>query len=100
MLRAVAKRISLAALRTARGGVAEQRGSWWPGNDQQGSHVGNDIGQAHRAVEQLRMDRMKESKAATDLLQFCTEQAKSDAFFMGIPAATNPFKEKKPFAIL
>lgn len=40
------------------------------------------------------------SKAATDLLQFCTEQAKSDPFLVGIPAATNPFKEKKPCAIL
>ena len=40
------------------------------------------------------------SKAATDLLQFCTEQAKSAPFLVGIPAATNPFKEKKPCAIL
>lgn len=92
---------------------------------------GCDIGQARRAVEQLRMeagiDRIKVrprpgghvwargrrdshgladwaglqvSKAATDLLQFCTEQAKSDPFLVGIPAATNPFKEKKPCAIL
>ncbi|XP_035888336.1 putative guanine nucleotide-binding protein G(I)/G(S)/G(O) subunit gamma-14 isoform X1 [Phyllostomus discolor] len=93
--------------------------------------VGSDIGQARRAVEQLRMeagiDRMKVrlgadghiwgrgqgtgqgladwaglqvSKAASDLLQFCLEQAKSDPFLVGIPAATNPFKEKKPCAIL
>ncbi|XP_040096804.1 putative guanine nucleotide-binding protein G(I)/G(S)/G(O) subunit gamma-14 [Oryx dammah] len=85
--------------------------------------IGSDIGQARRAVEQLRMeagiDRMKVrtrvrraclsranqaglqvSKAAADLLQFCTEQAKSDPFLVGIPAATNPFKEKKPCAIL
>nr|XP_027811173.1 putative guanine nucleotide-binding protein G(I)/G(S)/G(O) subunit gamma-14 [Marmota flaviventris] len=66
--------------------------------------IGSDIGQARRAVEQLRMeagiDRVKVSKAATDLLQFCTEQAKSDPFLVGIPAATNPFKEKKPCAIL
>lgn len=40
------------------------------------------------------------SKAAAELLQFCTEQAKSDPFLVGIPAATNPFKEKKPCAIL
>lgn len=39
------------------------------------------------------------SKVAADLLQFCTEQAKSDPFLVGIPAATNPFKEK-PCAIL
>ncbi|XP_053075822.1 putative guanine nucleotide-binding protein G(I)/G(S)/G(O) subunit gamma-14 isoform X1 [Acinonyx jubatus] len=66
--------------------------------------IGSDIGQARRAVEQLRVeagiDRMKVSKAAGDLLQFCTERAKSDPFLVGIPAATNPFKEKKPCAIL
>ncbi|XP_058514150.1 putative guanine nucleotide-binding protein G(I)/G(S)/G(O) subunit gamma-14 isoform X1 [Ochotona princeps] len=91
--------------------------------------IGSDIGQARRAVEQLRMeagiDRVKVrgrglgrgavqgrvsltrtdlalqvSKAATDLLQFCTDQAKSDPFLVGIPAATNPFKEKTPCAIL
>lgn len=66
--------------------------------------IGSDIGQARRAVEQLRMEaginRVKVSKAAADLLQFCTEQAKSDPFLVGIPAATNPFKEKKPCAIL
>ncbi|XP_008853715.2 putative guanine nucleotide-binding protein G(I)/G(S)/G(O) subunit gamma-14 [Nannospalax galili] len=66
--------------------------------------IGSDIGQARRTVEQLRMeagiDRVKVSKAATDLLQFCMEQAKSDPFLVGIPAATNPFKEKKPCVIL
>ncbi|XP_058146259.1 putative guanine nucleotide-binding protein G(I)/G(S)/G(O) subunit gamma-14 [Dasypus novemcinctus] len=66
--------------------------------------LGSDIGQARRAVEQLRMEvgleRVKVSKAAADLLQFCTEQAKSDPFLVGIPAATNPFREKKPCAIL
>lgn len=95
--------------------------------------TGSDIGQARRAVEQLRMEAgikrikvrvgtglgvgtavqgaggypnvadlmgLQVSKAATDLLQFCTEQAKSDPFLVGIPAATNPFKEKKPCAIL
>ncbi|KAM7141151.1 LOW QUALITY PROTEIN: putative guanine nucleotide-binding protein G(I)/G(S)/G(O) subunit gamma-14 [Molossus nigricans] len=92
--------------------------------------IGSDIGQARRAVEQLRMeagiDRMKvrpkpgghiwvrgrgtakvwltgltyRCPTAADLLQFCMEQAKSDPLLVGIPAATNPFKEKKPCAIL
>lgn len=65
--------------------------------------ISGDIGQACQAVEQLRMkvgiDRVKVSKVAANLLQFCTEQAKSDPFLVGIPAATNPFKEK-PCAIL
>uniref|UniRef100_A0A8D2E5T9 Guanine nucleotide-binding protein subunit gamma n=1 Tax=Theropithecus gelada TaxID=9565 RepID=A0A8D2E5T9_THEGE len=63
--------------------------------------ISGDTGQACQAVEQLRMkvgiDRVK---MATDLLQFCTEQAKSNPFLVGIPAAMNPFKEKKPCAIL
>uniref|UniRef100_A0A2K6H087 G protein gamma domain-containing protein n=1 Tax=Propithecus coquereli TaxID=379532 RepID=A0A2K6H087_PROCO len=62
--------------------------------------VGSDIGQARRTVEQLRMEAGIDRVKATDLLQFCTEQAKSDPFLVGIPAATNPFKEKKPCAIL
>ncbi|TEA31086.1 hypothetical protein DBR06_SOUSAS14010028 [Sousa chinensis] len=66
--------------------------------------TGSDIGQACWAVEQLQMEvginRVKVSKAAADLLQFCTEQAESDPFLVGIPAATNPFKEKKPCTIL
>ncbi|KAL4663346.1 hypothetical protein H8957_013825 [Semnopithecus entellus] len=66
--------------------------------------ISGDIGQARQAVEQFRMkvgiDRVKVSKVAADLLQFCTEQAKSDPFLVGILAATNPFKEKKPCAIL
>ncbi|XP_060002636.1 putative guanine nucleotide-binding protein G(I)/G(S)/G(O) subunit gamma-14 [Lagenorhynchus albirostris] len=66
--------------------------------------TGSDIGQARWAVEQLQMEvginRVKVSKAAADLLQFCTEQAESNPFLMGIPAATNPFKEKKPCTIL
>ncbi|XP_031803475.1 putative guanine nucleotide-binding protein G(I)/G(S)/G(O) subunit gamma-14 isoform X2 [Antechinus flavipes] len=81
---------------------------------------GSDIGQARRAVEQLRMeagiDRVQVrapdwermgwggmglvSKAAGELLQYCVEHAKSDPFLMGIPAAVNPFKEKKPCTIL
>ncbi|XP_011810117.1 PREDICTED: guanine nucleotide-binding protein G(I)/G(S)/G(O) subunit gamma-12-like [Colobus angolensis palliatus] len=62
--------------------------------------ISGDIGQAHQAVEQLRMkvgiDRVRVTKVAADLLQFCTEQAKSDPFLVGILTATNPFKEKKP----
>uniref|UniRef100_A0A2K6TZV0 G protein gamma domain-containing protein n=1 Tax=Saimiri boliviensis boliviensis TaxID=39432 RepID=A0A2K6TZV0_SAIBB len=62
--------------------------------------IGCDIGQARRAVEQLRMEADIDQVKAADLLQFCTEQAKSDPFLVGIPATTNPFKEKKPCAIL
>ncbi|PNI51237.1 GNG14 isoform 1 [Pan troglodytes] len=66
--------------------------------------INSDIEQALWAVEQLQMeagiDQVKVSKMAADLLKFCMEQAKNDPFLVGIPAATNSFKEKKPYAIL
>ncbi|EAW84298.1 G protein subunit gamma 14 [Homo sapiens] len=63
--------------------------------------INSDIGQALWAVEQLQMEAgIDQVKMAADLLKFCTEQAKNDPFLVGIPAATNSFKEKKPYAIL
>uniref|UniRef100_A0A2R8PBJ9 G protein gamma domain-containing protein n=1 Tax=Callithrix jacchus TaxID=9483 RepID=A0A2R8PBJ9_CALJA len=59
--------------------------------------ISSDTGQARRAVEQLQMEAGI-NRVAADLLQFCMEQAKSP-FLVGIPATTNPFKEK-PCAIL
>ncbi|KAL6056576.1 hypothetical protein STEG23_003703 [Scotinomys teguina] len=64
--------------------------------------IGSDIGQARRAVEQLRMEaginriKVQGSLRSVAVLH---EQAKRP-FIVGIPAATNPFKEKKPCAIL
>uniref|UniRef100_A0A8D1Y655 Guanine nucleotide-binding protein subunit gamma n=3 Tax=Sus scrofa TaxID=9823 RepID=A0A8D1Y655_PIG len=90
--------------RAAGGGLSSQESAESSAEMSGKVTTGSDIGQARRAVEQLRMeagiDRVKVSKAAADLLQFCMEQAKSDPFLVGIPAATNPFKEKKPCAIL
>ncbi|CAL8394025.1 unnamed protein product [Boreogadus saida] len=62
------------------------------------------LAQARRSVQQLRqeacMERIKVSKASSDLMHFCREQAKYDPLLNGIPASENPFKEKKPCAIL
>ncbi|KAG7258047.1 hypothetical protein CRUP_024285 [Coryphaenoides rupestris] len=60
--------------------------------------------QARRSVQQLRveasMERIKVSKASSDLMRYCREQAKYDPLLTGVPASENPFKEKKPCAIL
>ncbi|XP_013879529.1 guanine nucleotide-binding protein G(I)/G(S)/G(O) subunit gamma-12 [Austrofundulus limnaeus] len=60
--------------------------------------------QARRTVQQLRMEasieRIKVSKASSDLMRYCGEHAKSDPLLMGIPASENPFKDKKPCSVL
>ncbi|XP_037530638.1 guanine nucleotide-binding protein G(I)/G(S)/G(O) subunit gamma-12 [Nematolebias whitei] len=60
--------------------------------------------QARRTVQQLRMEasieRIKVSKASSDLMRYCGEHAKNDPLLMGIPASENPFKDKKPCTVL
>lgn len=62
------------------------------------------VAQARRTVQQLRMeariDRIKVSKASSDLMRYCGEHAKYDPLLMGIPASENPFKDKKPCTVL
>ncbi|KAM6963362.1 guanine nucleotide-binding protein G(I)/G(S)/G(O) subunit gamma-12 [Aplochiton taeniatus] len=64
----------------------------------------NNISQARRTVQQLRIEasieRVKVSKACADLMHYCGEHAKYDPLLMGIPASENPFKDKKPCTIL
>ncbi|XP_042614123.1 guanine nucleotide-binding protein G(I)/G(S)/G(O) subunit gamma-12 [Cyprinus carpio] len=64
----------------------------------------NNIVQAKRTVQQLRVEanieRIKVSKASADLMHYCSEHAKYDPLLMGIPASENPFKDRKPCAIL
>lgn len=64
----------------------------------------NNIGQARRTVQQLRIEasieRIKISKASADLMRYCDEHAKNDPLLMGIPTSENPFKDKKPCIIL
>ncbi|XP_043940675.1 putative guanine nucleotide-binding protein G(I)/G(S)/G(O) subunit gamma-14 [Protopterus annectens] len=68
------------------------------------SSTNNNIAQARKAVEQLQMEagieRIKISKAAMDLMQYCQDNAKNDPLLNGVPASTNPFKDKKSCMIL
>ncbi|XP_062996110.1 guanine nucleotide-binding protein G(I)/G(S)/G(O) subunit gamma-8 [Elgaria multicarinata webbii] len=62
------------------------------------------IAEARKTVEQLKLevniDRMKVSKAAADLLAYCEAQAKEDPLVTPVPAAENPFREKRLFCIV
>uniref|UniRef100_A0A671V467 Guanine nucleotide-binding protein subunit gamma n=2 Tax=Sparus aurata TaxID=8175 RepID=A0A671V467_SPAAU len=62
------------------------------------------IAHARRTVHQLRVEasieRIKVSKASSDLMRYCAEHAKNDPLLMGIPASENPFKDKKPCTVL
>ncbi|XP_032157935.1 guanine nucleotide-binding protein G(I)/G(S)/G(O) subunit gamma-12-like [Mustela erminea] len=59
----------------------------------------NNIAQARRTVQQLRMEasieRIKVSKASADLMSYYEEHARSDPLLIGIPTSENPFKDKK-----
>uniref|UniRef100_A0A3Q3WVF0 Guanine nucleotide-binding protein subunit gamma n=1 Tax=Mola mola TaxID=94237 RepID=A0A3Q3WVF0_MOLML len=62
------------------------------------------IAQARRTVQQLRreacIEKIKVSKASSDLMRYCGGHAKNDPLLMGIPASENPFKDKKPCTVL
>ncbi|KAK6468888.1 guanine nucleotide-binding protein G(I)/G(S)/G(O) subunit gamma-12-like [Huso huso] len=62
------------------------------------------VTQAQRAVEQLRLEaateRIKISKAATELMLYCQENHRRDPLLSGVPASANPFKDKKTCVLL
>ncbi|XP_055002220.1 guanine nucleotide-binding protein G(I)/G(S)/G(O) subunit gamma-8 [Sorex araneus] len=62
------------------------------------------IAEARKTVEQLKLevniDRMKVSQAAGELLAFCESHAKDDPLVTPVPAAENPFRDKRLFCVL
>ncbi|NP_001315022.1 GGL domain-containing protein [Danio rerio] len=67
-------------------------------------YCSNNVLQARRAVEQLRMEtelqRIKISAAAEQLVQYCQEHRRADPLLTGIAASSNPFKDKKTCVLL
>ncbi|NXW98006.1 GBG12 protein, partial [Larus smithsonianus] len=60
----------------------------------------NNIAQARRTVQQLRIEASIERIKVSDLMLYCEEHAKKDPLLMGIPASENPFKDKKTCILL
>ncbi|XP_062304090.1 guanine nucleotide-binding protein G(I)/G(S)/G(O) subunit gamma-5-like [Osmerus eperlanus] len=54
---------------------------------------------AKKVVKQLRLEasvrRIKVSQAATDLKNFCIQNAHKDPLLMGVPSSDNPFRPPK-----
>ncbi|XP_077353635.1 guanine nucleotide-binding protein G(I)/G(S)/G(O) subunit gamma-10 [Festucalex cinctus] len=57
-----------------------------------------------RLVEQLKLEasveRIKVSQAASELQQFCLQNAGSDALLAGVPAGSNPFREPRSCTVV
>ncbi|XP_026887057.1 guanine nucleotide-binding protein G(I)/G(S)/G(O) subunit gamma-5 [Electrophorus electricus] len=58
----------------------------------------------HKAVKQLRLEasvrRINVSQAATDLKNFCLQNAHKDPLLMGVPSGDNPFRPPKSCGLL
>ncbi|XP_051560057.1 guanine nucleotide-binding protein G(I)/G(S)/G(O) subunit gamma-5 [Myxocyprinus asiaticus] len=59
---------------------------------------------AQKAVKQLRIEaktrRINVSQAATDLKNFCLQNAHKDPLLVGVPSSDNPFRPPKSCGLL
>ncbi|XP_016417114.1 guanine nucleotide-binding protein G(I)/G(S)/G(O) subunit gamma-5-like isoform X2 [Sinocyclocheilus rhinocerous] len=57
-----------------------------------------------KAVKQLRLEakirRINVSQAATDLKNFCLQNAHKDPLLVGVPSSDNPFRPPKSCGLL
>ncbi|GCC29621.1 guanine nucleotide-binding protein G(I)/G(S)/G(O) subunit gamma-10 [Chiloscyllium punctatum] len=64
----------------------------------------SNVSSMQRMVEQLKfeagIERMKVSQAATELQQYCVQNACKDALLVGLPAGSNPFREPRSCSLL
>ncbi|XP_038660077.1 guanine nucleotide-binding protein G(I)/G(S)/G(O) subunit gamma-10 [Scyliorhinus torazame] len=62
------------------------------------------VSSMQRMVEQLKfeagIERMKVSQAATELQQYCVQNACKDALLVGLPAGSNPFRDPRSCNLL
>ncbi|ELK12791.1 Guanine nucleotide-binding protein G(I)/G(S)/G(O) subunit gamma-8 [Pteropus alecto] len=59
------------------------------------------IAEARKTVEQLKLEvNIDRMKAAAELLAFCETHAKDDPLVTPVPAAENPFRDKRLFCVL
>ncbi|KAG5278021.1 guanine nucleotide-binding protein G(I)/G(S)/G(O) subunit gamma-5 [Sardina pilchardus] len=63
------------------------------------NNASGNLAVAQKAVKQLRLEasvrRIKVSQAATDLKNFCLQNANKDPLLMGVPSSDNPFRPPK-----
>ncbi|XP_078477813.1 guanine nucleotide-binding protein G(I)/G(S)/G(O) subunit gamma-2-like [Lampetra fluviatilis] len=81
------------------GGGPPRRGGEASAHNSGGAAGG--VAQAREALEQLKLEaniqRMNVSKAAADLMEYCTAHAQEDPMLTPVPSSENPFREKKFF---
>ncbi|XP_051983123.1 guanine nucleotide-binding protein G(I)/G(S)/G(O) subunit gamma-5-like [Xyrauchen texanus] len=68
------------------------------------NNASSNLAVVKKAVKQLRIEakvrRITVSQAATDLKNFCLQNAHKDPLLMGVPSSDNPFRPPKSCGLL